>query len=341
MAGNERCIRALSGRTVVPLLAITDRGAALKRCKARKSRDNRVNPSLRSIADLLRIHFFFAWPLLFCSGLVLAFVQYDTFSWNTTAKAVLIAFFGFEGGFVINDFVDRRYDTRDVDGRLTRYWRPFGTRPLVGGALSARQVIAIGVLLIAAAAALTLTLPRPHNIYVLVIGVYSYTAEILYQLGKRSQHLPFAQLIGRTDFALFPAAGYLCAGFPDTTALLYVLFFYPFALAHLGVNDLADEENDRAREMQTVTVLYGRRGSAWWIGGFTLLHFALGLLFATRLGIVGQAGIVLGNLLLLAGNYWIFRSPDPASAIRVLPIFHATMICYTIAIIADAAIRIA
>jgi len=299
-----------------------------------------VNPSLRSLADLLRIHFFFAWPLLFCSGLALAFVQYGTFSWETTVKAILIAFFGFEAGFVINDYVDRKHDRRDVDGRLTRYWRPFGTRPLATGALSDRQVIAIGALLIAAAAALTMTLPPPHNFFVLAIGVYSYTAEILYQYTKRSQHLPFAQLLGRTDFALFPAAGYLCAGFPDLTALLYVLFFYPFALAHLGVNDLADEENDHARGMRSVAVLYGRSVTAWWISGFSLLHFALAPLFASQLGMAGQVGLLLGIVLLLAGNFRVLRSPDPASAMRVLPLFHVAMICYTLAIIVDAAIRI-
>ena len=72
--------------------------------------------------------------------------------------------------------------------------------------------------------------------------VYCYVIEIFYQMEKRiPQVFPFPQIIGRTDFALFPVAGYLCAGNPDVNVLLYFLFFYPFALAHLGANDLIDE----------------------------------------------------------------------------------------------------
>ena len=64
--------------------------------------------------------------------------------------------------------------------------------------------------------------------------LFSYSVEVFYQVRKRKQRFPLAQLAGRTDFALFPVAGYLCIGNPDATALLYFLFFYPFAQAHLG-----------------------------------------------------------------------------------------------------------
>jgi 4-hydroxybenzoate polyprenyltransferase len=42
-----------------------------------------------------------------------------------TFKAVLIGLFGFEGGLVLNDYVDRKGDKLDVEGALTAYWRPF------------------------------------------------------------------------------------------------------------------------------------------------------------------------------------------------------------------------
>jgi len=66
-----------------------------------------MNPVMRGYADLLRLQFFFAWPLLFCSGYLLATSVYGVFSWYDLAKVALIGFFGFEAGFVLNDYVDR------------------------------------------------------------------------------------------------------------------------------------------------------------------------------------------------------------------------------------------
>jgi 4-hydroxybenzoate polyprenyltransferase len=88
------------------------------------------------LVDLTRAHFFLVWILLFYSGLALAFKNYGTFSWPITFKAILIGFFGFEGGLVLNDYVDRRRDRLDVENSLTTYWRPFKSRPLPSGRLS-------------------------------------------------------------------------------------------------------------------------------------------------------------------------------------------------------------
>lgn len=43
--------------------------------------------TFRAYADLLRIQFAFAWPLLFCSGIVLAFATYQNFSWPLVITA--------------------------------------------------------------------------------------------------------------------------------------------------------------------------------------------------------------------------------------------------------------
>jgi len=229
-----------------------------------------MNHAIRGYADLLRIHFFFAWPVLFCSGYLLATSVYGLFSWYDLVKVALIGFFGFEAGFVLNDYVDRTYDARDIEvGKLTKYWRIFGTRPIPQGLVSPRKALGLFVLLVAAAVILIATLPFPHSGYVLLIMLFSYSLEVFYQVRKRKQHFPLAQLAGRIDFALFPVAGYLSIGSPDATALLYFLFFYPFAQAHLGANDLIDFENDKARGMNTVTTLYGFSGTALWIAGFT------------------------------------------------------------------------
>ncbi len=284
---------------------------------------------LRAYIDLLRLHFGFAWPLLFCSGTVLAFTAYGGFSWPYLFTAALIGFFGFEAGMVLNDYVDRVYDSRDVERRMTRYWRVFGTRPIAEGLIPARHALTLFAVLALTALIFILTLPYPHSLFVAVIMGYSYLAEVFYQVKKRSQSVPLAQLVGRTDFALFPVAGYLAAGMPDGAALLYFLFFYPYALAHLAANDLADLRNDIARGMKTVPVLYGVGGTVTWIAVCTVLHGIMAVFFAGTLGPVAQAALVAGFLLLVAANVIIFRGGGaPEAGMRALPFFHVAMAVY-------------
>ena len=234
----------------------------------------------------------------------------------------------------MNDYVDREYDRRDVDSSLTRYWRPFRARPIPEGKISPRAAFALFIALAGAAAALAATLPIPHNLYVLGIMGYSYLVEYFYQTKKRRQTLPFAQVVGRTDFALFPVAGYLVIGNPDMTALLIFLFFYPWALAHLAANDIADVANDRARGMATIPVLYGMRGAVLWVLGFAAVHAAMALVFGLTLGTVALAGFLVGLILLGAATGLILRGKSPAAAMRALPLIHATLIVYAAAIIA-------
>jgi 4-hydroxybenzoate polyprenyltransferase len=298
-----------------------------------------MNPAMRGYVDLLRLQFFFAWPVLFCSGYLLSTSVYGLFSWYDLGKVALIGFFGFEAGFVLNDYVDRSYDARDVEaGKLTKYWRIFGTRPIPHGIVSPRQALALFVLLVTAAVILIATLPFPNSVYVLLIMLFSYSVEVFYQVRKRKQRLPLAQLAGRIDFALFPVAGYLCIGSPDETALLYFLFFYPFAQAHLGANDLIDVENDKARGMNSVTTLYGLSGTALWIAGFTGIHVVTALLFMTRLGWIARGGIFLGLCLLIIANATINRTRTPDTGLKVLPLFHITMLIYALSIGLDAVI---
>ena len=291
--------------------------------------------SLKAYMDLTRIHFFFVWPLLFCSGLFLSFPRYGGFSWLLVGKAALMALLGFEAGFVLNDYVDREFDGRDVDPRLTMYWRPFGSRPLISGLVSPGNALILFLVLVAATSAIALTLPYPNSAYVLVIMAYSYAVEYFYQVRKRRQGAPLAQLIGRTDFTLFPVAGYLVNGRPDIVALLYFLFFYPFAQAHLGANDIIDVENDEARGMKTIPLLYGTRGTALWVLFFSLLHTGAAWLFIGVQGAVATYGIVIGLLLLLTANALILRGKEPTDWLRALPLFHVAMLAYVVSMIAD------
>jgi 4-hydroxybenzoate polyprenyltransferase len=296
-----------------------------------------MNATVRAYVDLFRLQFFFAWPLLFCSGYLLATVTYGGFSWFVLGKVALIGFFGFEAGLVLNDYIDREYDIKDVErNRLTKYWRLFGTRPISDGLISPRVAAGLIVGLVTVTAGLILTLPAPHSIYVLLLMFYCYAIEIFYQEEKREQKHPFAQIIGRTDFALFPVAGYLCAGSPDPTALLFFIFFYPFALAHLGANDLIDVANDRARGMKSIPVLFGTERTAYWIAGFTVVHIITAFMFMTKLGWIARTGILAGLVLLVYANAVILKEKTPDATLKVLPCFHVAMVLYAMGIGAGA-----
>ena len=292
-----------------------------------------MNETLRAYIDLFRLQFFFAWPLLFCSGYLLATATYGGFSWPDLGRVALIGFFGFEAGLGLNDYIDRNYGAKDVErNRLTRYWRLFGTRPIPDGLISPRVAAGLVIGLVMVTAGLILTLPYPHSVWVLLLMFYCYAVEIFYQEERREQKHPFAQVIGRTDFAIFPVAGYLCAGSPDTTALLYFAFFYPFALAHLGANDLIDIANDRARGMKSIPVIFSMDGTAYWIAGFTAVHIVTACFFMTKLGWISRAGILAGLILLLYANAVILRDRSPGAGLRVLPCFHVAMVLYALGI---------
>lgn len=298
-----------------------------------------MNRTLRAYIDLLRLQFFFAWPLLFCSGYLLASSVHGIFSWPALLHAALIGFFGFEAGFILNDYVDRDYDKKDIErDKLTKYWRIFGSRPVSEGLISSRNALALFLLFVLITTVLVLTLPYPNSLYVLAITFVCYALEVFYQVKKRDQRIPVAQLAGRIDFALFPVAGYLCAGIPDITALLYFVFFYPFAMAHLGANDLIDMNNDRARGMNTITTLYGERGTAYWIAGFTGANVIMAILFMTQLGWIARAGIVLGLVLLTIANVRIIKYKTPDACLKVLPLFHITMLIYAGSIVLDSVV---
>lgn len=293
-----------------------------------------MNRKLEAYLDLTRLHFFFVWPVLFCAGLFFAFQHYNGFSSYLIVQAALIGFFGFEAGFVLNDIVDADLDKKEVEsGKLTKYWRPFGKRPLSQGLIPMRSAILLFSLFIVLASMVIFSLPFPHSIYVFSIMVTCYCLEFFYQIKKRNEKLPIAQLVGRIDFALFIVAGYLCIGRPDLNALLLFLFFYPLALAHLGVNDLVDVVNDRAKGMYTIPTLYGMNRTAYWVFAFSILHFAVAIIFLTALNTLAIAGFAASFLLIAVGNYLILKWKSAEAGIKALPFFHVAMLIYAISIV--------
>ncbi|MEJ2242180.1 MAG: UbiA family prenyltransferase [Candidatus Bathyarchaeota archaeon] len=293
-----------------------------------------MKEKLKAYLDLMRLHFFFVWPTLFCSGIFLAFQIYDSFSWLILLKGILIGFFGFEAGLILNDIVDRDIDKKEIEtDKLTKYWRVFGKRPIPDDLISFKNALTLFFVFVILTSILIFTLPAPHSFYLIGIMIICYCLEYFYQIKKRKQRFPIAQLIGRIDFTLFPVAGFLSVTFFDINALLFALFFYPLALAHLGVNDIADVANDQAKDLKTIPVLYGIKGAAYWVVIFTLLHYISASIFLTVLGIVPLIGFSIGFILLAIANYLILKEKSAITGMEVLPLFHVTMLIYAISII--------
>ena len=289
---------------------------------------------IKSYFDLLRLHFFFVWPILFCAGLSFGLSFYGEFSWWLVIRTAFIGFFGFEAGLLLNDIVDREIDKKEVEvDKLTKYWRVFGSRPLSAGDISYKTATLLFFGLVTLTSILIFTLPTMNSIYLFIIMIICYSLEVFYQIVKRKQSLPVAQIIGRIDFTLFPLAGYLVVGDWDLNLLFFGLFFYPLALAHLGVNDLADIINDEAKEMKTIPILFGVKGTTYWILFFSVFNFIATIFFANILGWTSLVGFAIGFFLLIIANLKILRGQSAESAMKSLPLFHVTMLIYAITII--------
>jgi len=291
---------------------------------------------IRAFLDLTRAHFTPVWPLLFSSGYLIAVQYYGIFSWAKLIHIALIGLFGFEAGMVLNDVIDHKIDERDVEfDKLTKYWRPFGQRPIPAGLISFKTAIIIDGLFFLITFILIMALPRPNRWVVLAMMPVCYSLESFYNLKKRRERLPLAQLIGRMDFALFPVVGYLTVGVLDIHAILFFLFFYPLAIVHLGVNDLVDIVNDRERKVNTITTMYGIGGTVKWVGIATAIHLIMAILFASSLGVIARYGFLLGFALISIANGLIITEKTPISALKALPLVHATMLVYIVSIILD------
>ena len=299
-----------------------------------------IKEKIKAYIDLTRAHFIPVWPLLFCSGLLLAFQNYNYFSWSLLLRAIIIGTFGFEAGMVLNDIVDRNIDKLDTDDEnLTKYWRPFNQRPIPSGRVSVKEAYIIFGIFVAISALFIGTLPFPHNMYVYLIMIYGYSMEIFYQVKKRDQKYPIAQLLGRTDLTFFPIAGYLCFGNIDITVLFLGFFMYRWEIAHLGVNDIVDVKNDHAKGLKTVTELYGLKGNIIWINVFTGIHILTAFIFLIfELGIIAFYGFLIAFLLLLIANILLILNKTALGGLKILPMYHLSLLIYMLSIILDTTI---
>jgi len=278
-----------------------------------------IKEKLKAYIDLTRAHFAPVWPMLFVSGLMLAFRN---------------------GGF-FSDIVDHNIDKKDTEDTLTNYWRPFKERPIPSGKVSLKEAILVFVVLVAITAILILFVPLPNMIYIYIIMVYAYSMEVFYQMVKRKQKFPIAQILGRTDLLLFPIAGYLLIGQFNITIVYYLLFMYPWALAHLGANDLVDIENDQAKELKTIAGLYGVKGNKIWVHSFSAVHLITSVLFVIfDLGTPAIFGFAISWILIILANILIIRGKEAKDWVKPLPMFHASLLIYILSLIIDSALLI-
>ena len=294
----------------------------------------RFKNKLKAYLDLTRAHFAIVWPLLFISGLLISFRENNYFSLPLLIIVFFIGLFGFEAGMVLNDIIDRKVDKLVEENEYTRYWRPFKERPLASESVSIQEALIIFIIFIGITLVLIATLPFPNNLYLYIVMIYAYSAETFYNKKKANQKFPFAQLIGRTDLTIFPVAGYLCYGHFSITIAFIMLFLYPWAQAHLGINDLGDYENDKAKNLKTITILYGIKGNVKWIAYFTLIQigFAILLLFF-KLGFIALIGFIFSFILLITANITLLKNQTSSTAIKMLPRYHVSLLIYILSII--------
>lgn len=296
-----------------------------------------MKEKLKAYIDLTRAHFAPVWPLLFVSGLMLAFRNASFFSWGLLILAIFIGLFGFEAGMVLNDIVDHNVDKKDTDDdTLTNYWRPFKKRPIPSGLISLREAILVFIIFVTITVILIAFVPYPNFIYIYLIMIYCYSMEVFYQLVKRKQKFPFAQIFGRTDLLLFPIAGYLIFGHFNITIIYYLLFMYPWALAHLGANDIVDIQNDKAKELKTVAGLYGIKGNKIWIHAFSIANLITSAIFVlSDLGNIAIIGFAIAWVLIIIANIIILKGNEPIAWLKALPMFHASLLIYILSMIID------
>ncbi|MFX0019827.1 MAG: UbiA family prenyltransferase [Promethearchaeota archaeon] len=294
-----------------------------------------IKEQIKAYIDLTRAHFAPVWPLLFVSGLMLAFRNGGFFSLELLILAIFIGLFGFEAGMVLNDIIDHNIDKKDTDDdTLTNYWRPFKERPIPSGKVTLRAAILLFIILVGTTVILIAFVPFPNLIYIYVIMIYAYSMEIFYQMVKRKQSFPIAQLLGRTDLLLFPIAGYLVFGQFNITIIYYLLFMYPWALAHLGANDIVDIRNDEAKQLRTIAGLYGIKGNKIWVVTFSIIHLICSAIFVIfDLGGVAIYGFIISWMLIILANLIILKGKDSKTWLKALPLLHGSLLIYILTII--------
>ncbi|MGB5325002.1 MAG: 4-hydroxybenzoate octaprenyltransferase [Pseudomonadales bacterium] len=204
-----------------------------------------------------------AWPALW--SLWLASGGFP--GWRLLVVFLAGAFLMRSAGCVINDYADRKFD-----GAVARTRE----RPLVTGALQAREAIALFLLLCAVAASLLLLTNRLTA--VLALGAVAITT--LYPFMKRYTHLPQVVLGMAFSFTVPMAFAAATGTLPAWSWLLYLAVVL-WVVAYDTYYAMVDREDDINIGIKSSAILFGthdRTIIAILQAVFAALMLAIGLL---------------------------------------------------------------
>lgn len=147
-------------------------------------------------------------------------------------------------GCVINDFADRH-----VDGRVKRTQH----RPLVSGALSSKEAIALFVLLLFIALLLVLTL----SAYTIKLSLIGFGLATLYPFMKRFTHLPQVVLGAAFSWGMIMAFSEAKGEIPLAAWLLFAANLL-WTVAYDTMYAMVDRDDDLLIGVKSTAILFGQ-----------------------------------------------------------------------------------
>jgi len=302
-------------------------------------------PTVLALIDLTRLLYFGpAVFSVFLFGAIVAMPQGP--DWSVLLRMVFLGVVGFSGGFVLNDWADRKTDRvalraglHDPDyARQLRTERRFtGTRPVSAGIVSPNTALAFALALIGISAAVALTFPSPHRFYVLGAIAFNTAAEPIYCAMKRMQRgFPIATFFHATLLGMCPLAAYLAVRRPDLTAALLFMSLYSWEVAFNQIYDTVDAENDRLRGISTLSARLGSRPVAAWCLAlsFVTSSFFVFLWWSCGSGVAMLAAICTAALFLTGIDAFFLLRPQlhvARAAIRIHQLYLMLIVAGTVA----------
>jgi heme o synthase len=191
----------------------------------------------------------------------------------------------------LNNVIDR-----GIDAQMPRTQK----RPTVTGALPARNLAILAIVLGVIGAAVLVALTNWVTVLLGVIAYFDYI--VLYGWSKR--HSIHSTLIGTICGAAPIVAGYTAVtGRFDLTALLLFLVMVFWQMPHFYAIAIFREKDYAAANLPVWSVAKGVRSTQHWMIFYTILY----VLAVVALGVVGAAGAVFTGVVGVLGVYWLWR----------------------------------
>ena len=259
---------------------------------------------LQAYARLVRIDrpigiFLLLWPTLWALWMAAEGIPDPLVLFVFVAGVVLMR----SAGCAINDYADRHIDPH--------VWRT-NQRPLAAGLISAKEALAVFVVLSLAAFALVLTMNR----LTILLSFAGVALAASYPFMKRFHHLPQVHLGASFGWAIPMAWAAQTGEFPPATAWLLFAANLLWVTSYDTMYAMADREDDLKIGVKSSAILFGRHDRLI----TALLHIAvlaiLGFVgwlhelgWAFFLGLVAAAGFA-------AYEQWLIRHREPKVCFR-------------------------